>query len=169
MGLRTKLVESVDEKRRGWLASCLELFSRAPDITETDYARHLAHVMSALAAHGECVIVGRDAAQALPAATTLRDRLVGALEQRVKTIRERFDLADDEARRWVEKTDHDRARFVKDHLGRDVEDASLYDLVLNTSRLSVADCADLIVAAVERFQGAEEPATLPRDEADAVC
>src|SRR5262245_44584397 len=52
MGLRTKLVESVDERRANWLQRCLQVFKR-PDITEAEYIHHLDEVLLALAAHGE--------------------------------------------------------------------------------------------------------------------
>ncbi|MFO0845275.1 MAG: cytidylate kinase-like family protein [Gemmataceae bacterium] len=168
MGLRTKLVESVDEKRPGWLASLMQAIG-SPDITPSDYARHLKYVLTGLAGCGECVIVGRGAAQILPRTTTLRVRLVAPEDSRVGAIQQRFDLTEQEARRWVEKADWERERFVQTHFHRDVNDASLYDLVLTTSRLGVAGCADLIVAALEQLQGAAEASTVPLREPEATA
>jgi cytidylate kinase len=152
MGLRTSLLKSVDEKRKGWFQGCLDKIFSVPTVNESQYFRHLTETLLSLAAHGECVIVGRGAAQLLPAATTLRVRLVGPVAERTEAIMGRFDLSRDEAARWIEKTDAERNRFVRDHVHKDPSDARLYDLVLNSQRFSVAECADLIIEALHRLQ-----------------
>src|SRR5262249_21143810 len=63
MGQRTDLLESLDEKRHGWLVECLEAFASAPAVSEGAFVRHLLEALLSLAAHGDCVIVGRGAAQ----------------------------------------------------------------------------------------------------------
>jgi cytidylate kinase len=69
-------------------------------------------------------------------------------------------LSEKEAARLEEKTSRERHDFVKRHFGKDVGDPHLYDLVLNTSRLSADDCAELIVAALQRLQ-ARKPVVMP--------
>jgi cytidylate kinase len=98
------------------------------------------------------VIVGRGAAQVLPPATTLRVRLVGPVKDRIEGIRQRFGITPEEAAAWIEKTDQARARFVKEHFLKDTTDPRSYDLVLNSSRFSIAECAELIVDALHRLQ-----------------
>jgi cytidylate kinase len=152
MGVHPRLLESVDEKKVGWLRECLAAFSSAPAINESKYVRHLTAMLLSLAAQGECIIVGRGAAQVLPPATTLRVRLVGPLADRIETIRQRFGITKEEAAKWVETTDRERCRFVKDNYVKDPNDPCNYDLVLNSSRFSVAECSDLIVYALHKFQ-----------------
>jgi cytidylate kinase len=152
MGVRASLLESVDERRRNWLQECLGAFTSAPAVSASAYVRHLLETLLSLAAHGECVIVGRGAAQVLPAATTLRVRLVGLGGDRVGAIRQRFGISQEEAARWVEKTDGERTRFIQDHFRKDPADPRLYDLVLNSSRFSINECAELIIEALRRLQ-----------------
>src|SRR5262249_21082034 len=57
MGLHSQLVQSVDERRSGWLAECLESFTSRPGVSEAAYVHHLRPVLFSLAAHGNCVIV----------------------------------------------------------------------------------------------------------------
>ncbi len=45
-----------------------------------------------------------------------------------------------------------RLLFMRRNFGVDPSDPHLYDLVLNTSRLSVAECADIIVQAFVPFE-----------------
>jgi len=152
MGLRRKLLESVDEKHVSWVRECLESLTTTPPVTENAYARHLFEMLFSLATHGECVIVGRGAAVVLPAETTLRVRLMGPRPERIQAIQQRFGISQEEAAAWVEKTDAERERFVKDHLGKDPGDPSHYDLVLNSSRFSTTECAELIIEALHRLQ-----------------
>jgi len=158
MGLRTSLLRSVDERHLSWLQEFLQSLSLAPAVSESGYARRLVEMLLSLAALGRCVIVGRGAAAILPAETTLRVRLVGPLEDRVAAIRQRFGISADDARAWVEKTDHERERFVREHFLKDPTDPRHYDLVLNSSRFSVGQCAELVTDAMQRLQaGAAVP------------
>ena len=141
MGLRAKLLESVDEKYASWLQESLQCLASGPAVSSSGYVRHLVEMLLALAVHGECVIVGRGAAQVLPADTTLRVRLVAPSRKRVTTIQQRFGISREEALHWIEKTDAERSRFVRDHFHKDPGDPRLYDLVLNSARFSVAECA----------------------------
>jgi cytidylate kinase len=144
-----KLVESVDEHRGGWLSDLWESFSSKPAVSEIAYVRRLRPVLVALATRGECVIVGRGAAQVLPPATTLRVRLVGPLEGRIAAVQKRFTVSEDVARRRVLDADDHRNRFVHDYFLKDPNDPGLYDLALNVCRLSVEDCAGLIVSGLD--------------------
>jgi cytidylate kinase len=161
MGLQSQLVQSVDERHSNWLAECLASLTARRGVSQSGYVQHLGRVLLSLAAHGNCVIVGRGAAQILPAATTLRIRLVGPLEQRVAAYRERHGLSVQEAQREVKETDQRRRQFVQDHFHKDPDDATLYDLVLNSSRLGQADCVELIVDALDRLKKASSPVTRP--------
>ena len=152
MGLRTSLLESVDEKHQSWLLECAAALSSAPGVTESRYVHHLAQTVLSLGALGRCVIVGRGAAQLLPAASTLRVRLVAPLEERVEAMRLRLGVGREEAARKVEETDRERARFVRDHFQKDPTDPQNYDLILNSARWSVEECAGLILQALQQFQ-----------------
>jgi cytidylate kinase len=153
MGLRVSLLESVDERRRSWLLESVEALSTAPNISEAAYVRRLAETLLSLGAHGACVIVGRGAAQILPVETTLRVRLVGLLEDRIAATGRRLGISRNEAARHVEETDRQRVAFIKAHFLNDPTDPRQYDLLLNTSRWSIAHCAELIIEAFQRFQG----------------
>src|SRR5262245_40791217 len=74
-GLRVQLLEGMDEKGGTFLQECFDAFLSAP-VTENVYLRHLVQTVAALAARGECVIVGRGVPVLLPAETTLRVRVV---------------------------------------------------------------------------------------------
>jgi cytidylate kinase len=151
-GLRVSLLESVDERQKGWLTEAAEAFAAVPSVTENTYVRYLIETVLSLGAHGHCVIVGRGSAHILPADRTLRVRLVAHPEDRISATARRLGCPPAEAKRWVEETDRERARFIKTHFLKDPTDPLGYDLVLNTSRWSVPECADLIVQALRQLQ-----------------
>jgi cytidylate kinase len=152
MGLRTRLLESVDERQASWVQETLEAFTSGPSVSQSRYVEHLAQTLLALAAHGRCVIVGRGAAHLLPAESTLRVRLVAPRAERVASIGQRLGLSPAEAAERVTKIDRERTRFVKDHFHKDPTDTGWYDLVINTARFPGEKCADLIVEALYRLE-----------------
>lgn len=152
MGLREKLLASVDEKHVGWVQEIVQRLSALPHVSENAYVGRLVPMLLSLASHGDCVIVGRGAAQVLPPATTLRVRLVGPVQERIAAIERRFGISHAEAAQWVQKTDLDRNRFVHDHFQKDASNPEVYDLVLNSCRFSDEKCAEMILAALHALQ-----------------
>jgi len=152
MGIRTSLLESVDEKRMGWLQECIQEFMSVPTVTASAFTKHLIQTVLALGAHGDCVIVGRGASFLLPLESTLRVRLVAPLEHRITVKSQQLGISPQEASAQIEGTDRNRIKFVRDHFQKDTTDPHHYDLVLNTLTFSVVECADLILEALNRRQ-----------------
>jgi cytidylate kinase len=152
--------DSLDERPGNWLLESLNSFSLKSSVSETSYFRRLLKLLLALGTQGHCVIVGRGAMIALPIESTLRVRLVATLKDRIAFIVKERGLKPAEAATFVESTDRERYRFIKEHFHKDPTDALIYDLVLNSSRLSVEECADLIIEALLRLQARQPGAKL---------
>lgn len=158
MKLDPNLLKGVDEKHSSLLEEFVESFSTAPYVSEIGYVHHLTRTLKALAAEGGCIIVGRGAPHILAAETTLRVRVVARLEDRVAAMSHDLGVSAQEAAHQVEKRDRDRSLFVKHNFHKDVTDAQLYDLVLNASRFTVPEGAEIIVAALRQLQARHGPA-----------
>jgi cytidylate kinase len=154
MNLQARLLEGVDEKKVGWLREFMEAFSSAPVVSDIAYVHRMVKTIAPLVAHGDCVLVGRGVAHILPVETTLRVRLVAPVAWRVAAMSRKLGVSKEEAAVKVAAIDLQRVQFVREHLNKDTTDPSLYDLVLNTERFSVEQCADLIVEALHRLQAA---------------
>ena len=106
-------------------------------------------VIKEAARGGNVVIIGRGGAY------ILRD-LEGALHvflraaegTRLKTLMERFGLAEDEARRRMKQTDANRTAYIRQVYGHHWTHPSHYDLVLDTGRLGYDVAASVILAAL---------------------
>jgi cytidylate kinase len=146
-------LETVDERPLNWLEDCLSGFLNEYHVSADAYLKYLACTVRGLGTVGKCVIVGRGANYILPPATTLRVRLIASLEDRVKVIAGRFGLLNREAAAWVKKTERERIGFVKRYFGKDSTDPHHYDLVLNMSRVSAEEAAELIIQMLRHFEG----------------
>jgi len=103
-----------------------------------------------LIASGGAVVLGRAAAVALGARTgVFHVRLDGPPERRATrgAAWEGVDL--DTARARLEQTDNSRARYVRQLYRVDPTNASLYQLVVDATVLTIDSCVDLVVAAAE--------------------
>jgi cytidylate kinase len=163
LGVHAKLLESVDERRVSWMEGFLNSLVSGQAVSDVAYKRRLLETLVSLGTHGECIIVGRGAAQILPPESTVRVRLVSPVEQRILSVSQRYGVPREEAARRIDTTDRARESFVQRLCGKDVADFRQYDLVLNTARFSVPECADLIVEALRRFQARKDrknPSTL---------
>lgn len=151
-GLHARLLEQLDERAVSWLEEIVQSFSSRPAPSEMSYFKGLAELLASLSKVGHCIIVGRGAAQILPAETTLRVRVVAPREKRIASIARSKDLTPDHAEKWVDHTDRERTRFVERHCRVDPNDCMCYDLILNSGRLTVEECATLIVSAAQMLE-----------------
>lgn len=152
VGLRSELLESLDEKRSHWLTEILESFGHVSPMSGSSYARHLAETILALASHGHCVIVGRGCTSIVPAKTSLRVRLVAALDDRTERVCKRLGVSKIAAIEHVRFNDAHREGFVKDHFHRNVGNPHDYDLIINTSRFSIEESAHLVIEALRQLE-----------------
>ena len=93
---------------------------------------------------GNCVIVGR-AGMCVTADMPLgvHLRLVASPETRLKNMMQLLETDEITARKAVREQDRDRRRLVDDFFDKDIEDASLYDLVINMDRVHSEEAAEL--------------------------
>lgn len=154
-GCREELVASLDEQPANWFRAFSESLLQLPTITAEKYLKHLVQTLMSLASHGNCVLVGRGATAVLPPQTTVRVRLIAPLEDRVSAVAAKHQVSEKEARSTINETDRSRREFVQSRFHQDVCDPHVFDLVLNTSRLTPDGCADLIVEALRHRQSGE--------------
>ena len=108
-------------------------------------------VIAEAAAEGRVVLVGRGA-QALLAtrSNALHVYVVASTPFRRKVAIERLGVDPASVDKIIAETDHTRDQYVKTHYGRDRQDLTQYDIVLNAERLGFDGAADVIVGEVKR-------------------
>ena len=98
-------------------------------------------------ASGEsCVIIGRCADYALADnPKTLSIFVHSELEDRIKRISKRLDLSERKAKDTIIKKDRQRANYYNYYTSKKWGEARSYDLCLNTSKLDIDDCVEVIL------------------------
>ncbi len=108
-------------------------------------------VIAEAASEGRVLLVGRGAQAVLAMrANALHVYVVASLPFRRKVAVERLGVDPASADKVIAETDQQRDQYVKSHYGRDRQDLTQYDLVLNAERLGFEGAAELIVAEVKR-------------------
>lgn len=146
-------VERWDEQVPSAIESVMRGALQRTPVTAT-YKRILKEILTEIAGRGRAVIVGRGGACLLP--ESLRVRVVAPLEVRVARVAELEKLTEHQARRLVMDTDARRRRFGRIHFKQDLDSPLLYDLVINTERMSLEFAATLVINAVKERKAALE-------------
>jgi cytidylate kinase len=152
-----------DDRTEHGLGRILSSAARLPNITlgsmdvylpdknmvpEEEFVLRTEHVIKEAAAHGGGVILGR-AAQIVLAGDpgALHVRLDGPRRRRLANVRETAGVSVQEAERLLEDNDRARTAYVKHFYRADPSDPALYDLVIDSTRLTAAACVDIIATA----------------------
>jgi cytidylate kinase len=131
-------VEKFDEKRPPFWDSLA--------IQRTNFLYSIRAAIYEFARKGRVVIVGRGGQvllKNLPG--TLHVRIFAPFDLRVKRLAESARVDEKHAFRLIRRSDHDSAGYVHSFFNADWNDASLYDLLINTERLSPAAAVQLIL------------------------
>jgi cytidylate kinase len=88
--------------------------------------------------------------------------ITGSREKRIQRIMDANKVARDVAEEIIRTSDHDKAGFLKYAFNHDWLDPHLYDLILNTDKLSVESAVKMIVDAAQ----SEEIKTCSKDSVE---
>lgn len=99
---------------------------------------------------GHVIIVGRGGniiAQGMP--NVLHIRLVGSLDRRIEHMLHKNGMPQDQAHAYIKTEDNARTRYIQTTFGKDIEDATLYDAVINTDRCNDEALVKIIMDALQ--------------------
>jgi cytidylate kinase len=126
----------------------------APPPVEADEAtivKMTERVIAEAAAEGRVVLVGRGAQAVLAQRpNALHVYVIASKVWRRKLAVERLGVDPATVDKVVDETDKQCDQYVKSHYGRDRQDLTIYDLVLNAERLGFEGAAALAVAEARR-------------------
>jgi cytidylate kinase len=116
------------------------------------YHNAMRGVMKELADQGNVVIVGR-AGQAIlrNRPDVLHVRVVAPEQARAEHLATAHGIPPAAALEQVRAVDRARSQYVRRHFGVDADDPRMYDLIINTGRMTCEAAADLICNAVTRW------------------
>jgi hypothetical protein len=158
-----KLDEDVErglDRILGHLAPIGEFYGDVdPELLRRSFHHEAAEqVIREIAETGRAVILGRAGAVVLAGEPrALHVRLDGPPRARVEQAMRIEDIDRATAERRLKETDRAREAYVKRYYRRDARDPALYDLVLDSTRLRLEVCVDVIAAACAARPAAPPP------------
>lgn len=146
--IRETVIETLEKDRlsgiEDFIASLVRDYYIHPDI----YLEHLFKVISTIAEHGRAVIVGRGANFILPAQDIFSVRVIAPLENRIRNVEIRYNVAAEEAKRRIIQRESRRKAFIRHSFNADISDPLHYKMVVNTGKMSTAAAVEAVIAAV---------------------
>lgn len=206
LGVEERDAEAHDEHAEGWV---MQFFTTMQTVgpmvalpsnytfppNDASYTRALRDIVLGATKAGHSVIIGRGSQMILrDRLDTLHVRIFAPLAQRIAYVAQRESLAPDAAQRRIQQKDLDRRRYLAATYHHTPDEATLYDLVLNTGAIDLDGCVDLIMRALANratrvnkpvtalgplapmtryseppadFQPSDAPASAPSEEAQA--
>jgi cytidylate kinase len=143
-----KLIETLDERGLSTLEDWISSLVHERHLWPDRYMQHLMKVIGTIGRHGRAVIVGRGANFILPPEKRFSVRIVAPQAWRIKNVSKEFDIASEDAKRRVMRTESDRRAFIRKYFNADITDPTNYDLVINTAVLNVDEALKVISSAL---------------------
>ena len=129
-----------------------------PQLSDSLYLKTMTGIIRELAARGEVVILGRGSQMLLAEMPrALHVLCVAPRKLRANRLAERDELGIEEAIRRTAESDRARCAFYKKFWHVEVEDPKLYDLTIDTARLSYEIATQVIVAAARAKTAEPQP------------
>jgi cytidylate kinase len=153
--VRRQLIESLAERDRTTIQDIIGQLLNPEEIGTADYLAYLKQVVLALGHQGDVIIVGHGARYLLPGQFGLSVRLIAPVETRVRRLADKAHLSLGAARVEIERIDHERAKSIHRHFGRNVADPLSYDLTINTGAMSAETAAEVVVTALQQKLGVQ--------------
>jgi cytidylate kinase len=119
------------------------------------YITAVNEVLEGLARAGSVIIVGRGANLALLNHRSVFNlRVVADVAVRVRRVMQREGLDETEARRRISESDYAREAYYRYLYNVMPDDPAIYDMILNTSRVTMEEAAAMVTAAFEAVRAA---------------
>ncbi len=145
MNISHELAETLTDKARNSMDYFFKTsFSKFPP--EVVVYRKLVETIRILAANGHAIIIGRVGnviTRDLPQGYHVR--LLASTEKKVDNISHQFKVKKSEAKDILAKKGEVREQFLLKHLTVDLNDPAIYNMMINTTDLSIGDTARFIL------------------------
>lgn len=104
-------------------------------------------------AQNSCIILGRCASEILKDQPNVFNVYVCAdKEDRIHRIMNKENLTYEAAKEMLEENDRKRADYYNEHTGKVWGDVTNYHMILDTTKLGIENCADILIKYFERVE-----------------
>ncbi|MFV1883980.1 MAG: AAA family ATPase [Balneola sp.] len=156
LGSSSEYLQALDENSRNLLEDTIFGFMNHKG-TNLNYQIYLVKAIRSIEDHGSSIIIGRAANFICRNPRSLHVRVVCPMEERIKQYAASNKISLKQARAVIQQKDLERENFTLFNFNRDVEQASHYDLILNSARFSMDEMVELVEQAYALKKKAKEP------------
>jgi len=104
-------------------------------------------------AENPCIILGRCASEILADQPNVFNiYIVADKEDRIRRIMQKEDLSYEDAKIMLEQNDKARAAYYNENTGKLWGDVNNYHMILDTSKLGIENCADILMRYFEKVE-----------------
>ena len=96
--------------------------------------------------------MGRGGNFIIPPEKRFSIHVVAPLEIRIKNVAFHFKVTLEEAKKRIVNREAKRKAFIRDNFRKNIGEVMEYDLTLNTERMDLATCTELVIGAVKGAQ-----------------
>ena len=150
IGIQNRMVELFDEDTRSQMESWFYGMITGRIVDKSDYLKSLIKIIGSILKYGETIIVGRGANVIIGKEKGFHLRITASMKKRADRIAGQLGISYNEAHKQIEESDKRKALYFRKSFGLDIDDLTLYDLVINTENLGVDDVVELALLAYER-------------------
>jgi cytidylate kinase len=142
-----RVIESLDEKEVTFRETLLSSLFGENRPWPGEYLNHLTRVIGTIGIFGNVIMVGRGAHLVLPKDRIFRVRIIAPMELRIKYFMDDRGYTKAEAEQYVIKTENNRKAFVRKYFNSDLTDPNLYDIIVNTEKITISAAIESIIVA----------------------
>jgi len=147
IGIQKRLVESLDESKRSNFQLWVDGIIGGRIVDTSDYMQSLVKIIGAVTHHGKAILVGRGANFIARGGNAFHVRIIADLKFRIESLIEKRNLTSEQAEHEIAENDKQRKKFIESCFNRDIEDLTAYDMMINSTNLSVEKIANMILNA----------------------
>ncbi|RKX21318.1 MAG: hypothetical protein DRP51_04425 [Candidatus Zixiibacteriota bacterium] len=142
-GYRRQVIESIDDKTRSNIELWFDGLIKGQYVDASNYFRHLLKVIRSISAHSGVIIIGRGANFILSPGEGLHIRVIADINTRIENLVRFQNLSKADAESAVRDADKERSHFISSNFQCDINDPTAYDLVFNTTYITIEDALDM--------------------------
>jgi len=147
IGTQKRLVESLDESVQSNFQLWVDGIIRGRIVDTSDYMQSLVKIIGAVSHHGKAILVGRGANFIARSENAFHVRIIADFKFRINSLVDRRGLSSEEAEQDIIENDKQRRKFIKSHFDRDIDDPTVYDMIINSTNLEADRIAGMILNA----------------------
>ena len=146
LGLPKDILNCMDEKLKSQFKSWFDS-SFCGEVDQDDYHRYMVAIIRSMAELGAVVFLGRGAAFVDTERRKINVRIIAPKPVRIERVMKRHGSTQKAAVDAIEKSDRERTKFIRKVFGKDWNDPTNYDLIINTTSVDVTHVSALVECA----------------------